>query len=133
MIFKTLNDILQLQNDLKLLEHWAGERGMKWNATKCYVISTESAGTPFFYTLNDHILKYVSRNSYLGVTLAEDLIFDADVGSRMLGFLQKTLKSSPSSLLLIERLRLDSLQERHKTARLCMPPHGDKRRGMPFN
>ena len=77
---------------------------MKFNAKKCYIISTEKGGMPFFYTLNDHILQYVGTNSYLGVTLSEDLTFDAHVGnitkkgSRMLGFIQRNLKGSPSRL-----------------------------------
>ena len=32
---KTLNDSLQLQIDLKLLEKWAEEWGIKFNAKKC--------------------------------------------------------------------------------------------------
>ena len=154
---------------------------MKFNAKKCYIISTEKGGIPFFYTLSDHILQYVGTNPYLGVTLSEDLTFDAHVGnitkkgSRMLGFIQRNLKGSPSRLKelayltlvrsgleyasvvwdpflqreidrlekiqrraarfvtnnyrrecgltstqLIDSLGWDSLQERRKTARLCM-------------
>ena len=33
---QTLNDSLQLQKELKLLENWAEEWGMKFNAKKCY-------------------------------------------------------------------------------------------------
>ena len=178
---ETLNDSLQLQKYLKLLENWAEEWGMKFNANKCYIISTEKGGIPFFYTLNDHILQYVGTNPYLGVTLSEDLTFDAHVGnitkkkSRMLGFIQRNLKGFPSRLKelayltlvrsglgyasvvwdpflqreidrlekikrraarfvtnnyrrgcgltstqLIDSLGWDSLQERRKTARLCM-------------
>ena len=47
---KTLNDSLQLQKEVKLLENWADERGMKFNAKKCYIISTETGGIPFLYT-----------------------------------------------------------------------------------
>ena len=46
---QTLNDSLQLQKDLKLLENWAEEWGMKFNAKKCYIISTEK-GEFFFPT-----------------------------------------------------------------------------------
>ena len=42
---KILNDFLQLQKDLKLLENWADEWGMKFNAKKCYIISNEKGGT----------------------------------------------------------------------------------------
>ena len=138
-------------------------------------------GDPFFYTPDDHILQYIGTNPYLGVTLSEDLTFDAHVGnitkkgSRMLAFIQRNLKGSPSRLKelayltlvrsgleyasvardpflqrkidrlekiqrraarfvtnnykrecgltltqLIDSLGWDSLQERRKTARLCM-------------
>ena len=95
---------MQLQKDPKLLENWAEEWGMQFNAKKCYMISTEKGGILFFYTLNDHILQYVSTNPYLGVTLSEDLTFwrscreHTKKGSRMLGFIQRNLKGSPSRL-----------------------------------
>ena len=83
---------------------------MKFIAKKCYIITTEKGGVPFFYTLNDHILQYVGTNPYLSVTLSEDLTFDAHVeniikkGSRMLGFIQRNLKGSPSRLKELEYL-----------------------------
>ena len=178
---KSLNDSLQLQKDLKLLENWAEEWDMKFNAKKCYIISTEKGGIPFFYTLNDHICNMLVQTLYVGVTLSEDLTFDAHVGnitkksSRMLGLIQINFKGSPSRLKelayqtlvrsgleyasvvwdpflqrgidrlekilrraarfvtnnykrecrltstqLIDSLGWDSLQERRKTARLCM-------------
>ena len=78
---KTLSDSLNLQKYLKLLENWADEWGMKFNAKLCYIISTEKGGILFFYTLNDHIFLYVGTNPYLGVTFSEDLTFDAHVGN----------------------------------------------------
>ena len=77
---------------------------MKFNAKKCYIISTEKGGIPFFYILNDHIFQSVGTNPYLGVTLSEDLTFDAHVGnitkkgSRMLAFIQRKFNGSPSRL-----------------------------------
>ena len=126
-------------------------------------------------------MQCVGTNPYLGVTLSEDLTFDAHVGnitkkgSQMLGFIQRKLKGSPSRLRelaylisvrsgleyasvvwdlflqrgidrleniqrratrfvtnnyrkecgltstqLIDSIGWDSLQERRKTARLCM-------------
>ena len=61
-------------------------------------------GIPFFYTLNDYSSQYVGTNSYMSVTLSEDLTFDAHVGKitkkgcRMLDFIQRSLKGSPSRL-----------------------------------
>ena len=53
----------------------------------------------FFSTLNDHILQYVGTNPYLGVTLSEDLTFDAHVGNI-------TKKGSPSRLKKLAYLTL---------------------------
>ena len=68
---------------------------------------------PFFYTLNDHIfLQYVGTNPYLGVTLSDDLTFDAHVGDitkngrRMLCFIQRNFKGSPSPLTELAHLTL---------------------------
>ena len=44
---KSLNDSLQLQKDLELLENWAEEWGMKFDANKCYIISTEKGESLF--------------------------------------------------------------------------------------
>ena len=37
---KTIKYSLQLRKDLKLLENWAEEWGMKFDANKCYIIPT---------------------------------------------------------------------------------------------
>ena len=98
---KTVDDSLQLPKDLKLLESCAEKKGIQFSAKKWHLISTEKGVIPFFYTIHDHILKYVSTNPcrlYLSVAPSEDLTFDAHVdnitkkGSRRLGFIQRNVK-----------------------------------------
>lgn len=65
-------DHITLQNDLKKLEVWAETWGMRFNATKCYILSIQNTSN-FFYQLNNIILKRVLNNPYLGLLISEDL------------------------------------------------------------
>ena len=64
-----------MQEDLAYLELWAESWGMKFNASKCYVMSLHRAQTPKtkFYQLNGHILQKVTENPYLGLIIRDDL------------------------------------------------------------
>ena len=66
---------MQLQKDLDSLQDWADNWGMRFNAQKCYILSTATARkqTPYFYQLNGEILQSVPNTPYLGVTLSTDL------------------------------------------------------------
>jgi hypothetical protein len=66
------NDHNKLQKDLENLERWADNWGMKFNATKCYIMSIKKK-THTFYQLGGHILEQVDSNPYLGVQVSEDL------------------------------------------------------------
>ena len=57
---------LTLQSDLKNLEEWAARWGMRFNAQKCYVLSTKPR-SHFYYRLGGTILKHVEQNSYIGI------------------------------------------------------------------
>ena len=61
-----------LQKDLKQLEEWASNWGMRFNAKKCYILSLKMKSRKY-YTLNNHILEQVTSNPYLGLQIAEDL------------------------------------------------------------
>ena len=67
-----MDDHLKLQQDLASLEKWAENWGMRFNAKKCYVMSI-NINSSHFYSLDNHILKQVQENPYLGLTLSEDL------------------------------------------------------------
>ena len=63
----SIQDSIQLQAVLTSLGKWAETWGMRFNAKKCYILSTGKDSTPYFYQLNDQILETVSTNPYLGV------------------------------------------------------------------
>ena len=81
LIYREINSIedkVQLQKDLDSLQDWAENWGMRFNAQKCYILSTATARkqTPYFYQLNGEILQSVPNTPYLGVTLSTDLKFN---------------------------------------------------------
>ena len=58
---KSSRDQEILQEDLKNLETWASNSGMKFNAKKCYILSVTNKGKHKFYELNSYILKHVEN------------------------------------------------------------------------
>ena len=58
---KSEQDHITLQKDLQSLETWADTWGMRFNAKKCYLLSTNCKST-HFYTLCGQILKQVEEN-----------------------------------------------------------------------
>ena len=100
---KTPKDQEILQEDLKHLEIWASNWGMKFNAKKCYILSVTNKGKHKFYELNSYILKHVENNPYLGLILSNDLKFSTHIdlisrkASSTLGFIQRNLKKCPLS------------------------------------
>jgi len=55
------NDHNKLQKDLENLEKWAENWGMRFNATKCYIMSIKKK-THKLYQLGGHILEQVDSN-----------------------------------------------------------------------
>ena len=100
-IIKSLKDQEELQKDLKSLEKWAEDWGMRFNAKKCYILTIADKGYHKFYELNSHILKNVDNNPYLGLTLSKDLKWSTHIdtickkASSTLGFIQRNLKKCP--------------------------------------
>ena len=96
----SFQDHLKLQKDLKNLEVWASTWGMRFNATKCYILSIKSASS-FMYSLNNTILKSVPNNPYLGVLLSNDLQWSDHISkitkkaNSTLGFLRRNLRKCP--------------------------------------
>ena len=94
---------MRVQADLKSLEAWAEKWGMKFNATKCYIMSfARRSPSQFFYSLDNTILKSVSTNPYLGIQLSENLKWSTHINSITkkancsLGFLRRNLKHCPT-------------------------------------
>ena len=97
---KNTKDHQTLQEDLKALEVWALNWGMKFNAKKCYIMSFKQKST-HFYQLDNHILEQVQTNPYLGLNISDDLKWTSHIGkttskaSCTLGFLRRNLRQCP--------------------------------------
>ena len=93
---RTLKDHQALQTDLRNLEKWATEWGMSFNATKCYILPVKKKSS-FYYQLNDTILKEVTTNPYLGITISNTLKWSQHINnvcskaSCTLGFVRRNL------------------------------------------
>jgi hypothetical protein len=74
------NDHNKLQKDLENLEKWAENWGMRFNATKCYIMSIKKK-THKFYQLGGHILEQVDSNPYLGLQILEDLKWSTHISN----------------------------------------------------
>ena len=104
LLYRTINnqnDHTVLQNDLKELENWAKNWGMRFNAKKCYILSIRNKLNYLFYSLDNCILKQVTSNPYLGLQISNDLKWHTHIAnianraSSTLGFLQRNLKHCP--------------------------------------
>ena len=97
----TFKDHLTLQQDLKQLEVWADTWGMRFNASKCYILSIKEKSN-FHYTLNSTILKHVTNNPYLGILFSQDLKWGDHIAkickkaNSIVGFLRRNLRNCPS-------------------------------------
>ena len=95
-----------LQQDLTALERWGDTWGMKFNASKCNIMTISRSRSPFihFYSLCGHILVSVSEAKYLGISLSNELSWSPHVqslynkSSSILGFLRRNLRRCPSKL-----------------------------------
>ena len=70
------HDQLLLQPDLAALETWAEDWGMRFNVSKCYLMSIHRSKHPdgSHYKLDNHILEQVDENPCLGVTIHKSKI-----------------------------------------------------------
>jgi hypothetical protein len=97
---RSFRDHLLLQSDLKKLEVWAETWGMKFNAQKCYIMSTKKKSS-YLYQLNNVFLTEVKETPYLGVLISSDLKWGTHVNktskkaSSILGFLRRNLRNCP--------------------------------------
>ena len=103
LLYREINtpqDHHTLQEDLRQLEVWADTWSMRFNATKCYILSLQHS-SPFYYQLNDTTLQKVASNPYLGVQISEDLKWGPHIkgitkkANSTLGFLRRNLRRCP--------------------------------------
>ena len=106
LIYREINeykDHYTLQQDLKHLEDWAERWGMRFNATKCYVMSiAQRPGTTFMYQLNHTLLKSASSNPYLGILFSDRLSWNQHINiskkaNIILGFIRRNLRRCPTA------------------------------------
>ena len=71
---KTPEDQPQLQRDLTSMEKWADNWGMRFNASKCHIMTIgKGQKHDRMYSLCNSILKGVSQEKYLGVLISDNL------------------------------------------------------------
>jgi hypothetical protein len=76
---------------------------MKFNAQKCYILSTKTKSN-YFYQLNDTFLQNVQQKPYLGVQISADLKWASHISNisnraaSTLGFLRRNLRNCPPDI-----------------------------------
>ena len=103
---KNIQDQIQLQKDFDALQLWGDLWGMKFNASKCVILSATSMENPLtkFYELNNTVLEHVDSATYLGILIHKSLSFSEHVNNTAkkcrsrLGFLRRNLKKCPQGL-----------------------------------
>ena len=101
---RTTEDHRILQEDLSRLETWERDWQMSFNLLKCEVIKISKKRTRITgsYTIHGHQLATVKSGKYLGVTLTDNLSWNALVdqatkkANNSLGFLRRNLYNCPS-------------------------------------
>ena len=101
----SFEDQLALQRALDALEAWASAWGMKFNPSKCTILSiARSSAMHKFDTLCGTVLQHVSEAKYLGVTLSDHLQWSKHISnlsvkaSSTLGLLHRNLSQFPQAL-----------------------------------
>ena len=95
-----------LQQDLTALKRWGDTWGMKFNASKCNIMTISRSRSPFihFHSLCGQILVSVSEAKYLGIFLSNELSWSPHVqslynkSSSILSFLWRNLRRCPAKL-----------------------------------
>ena len=99
-------DQLLLQQDLAALETWAEDWGMRFNVSKCYLMSIHRSKHPYssHFKLDNHILEQVEENPYLGLTMHKSLKWASHIykisnkANSVLGFIKRNLKHANRDL-----------------------------------
>ena len=96
-VIESLQDCESLQKDLDSLHGWSDNWHLRFNTSKCDVLTVTRKRHPFRYDykLNNNSLKYVTQVKDLGVTISPDLTWDTHINTilakanRMLAFLRR--------------------------------------------
>jgi len=122
------SDCDKLQDDFRTLEQWEKTLLMKFNSTKCCIMTISLAikyKVLHDYILHDTPLSVVNQLRYLGVTLQNNLKWDLHVSavtskaSQTLGFLRRNFKTNPQTIRELALVR--SQVEYAYAASACSP------------
>ena len=77
----SVEDCIALNRDLSLLEEWEDKWLMKFNITKCQVLSVTNKRNKinYDYKLHDQNLQHVASAKYLGVEFTNNLKWDRHI------------------------------------------------------
>ena len=100
-------DQLLLQQDLAALETLAEDWSMRFNVSKCYLMSIHRSMHPYssHYKLDNHILDQVEENPYLGLTIHKSLKWASHINkisnkaNSVFGFIKRNLKHAIRDLI----------------------------------
>ena len=100
---RTQQDTTVLQDDLDRLQQWEKDWQMSFNPSKCEVVRITRKRNPIKanYQIHGHDLSVVTSGKYLGVTLTDNLSWNAHVDDKTrkanntLGFLRRNLARCP--------------------------------------
>lgn len=98
----TFQDHITLQQDLRNLQQWANDWGMRFNATKCNILSIGNKSS-YFYELDNTVLAHVENTPYLGLLISNNLKWGNHINkickkaNASLGFLRRNLRHLPTT------------------------------------
>lgn len=101
-VIDSLQDCESLQKDLDSLQGWSDNWHLKFNTSKCEVLTVTGKRFPlrYDYKLNNISLNHVTQVKDLGVSISSDLTWDTHINTilaktnRMLAFLRRNSVSS---------------------------------------
>ena len=100
---RTAQDSAILQNDVDQLQRWEEDWQMSFNPSKCEVVRITRKRNPIHssYSIHGHDLSSVKSGRYLGVTISDNLAWNAHVdvttkkANNSLAFLRRNLARCP--------------------------------------
>jgi len=100
---KSIHDQILLQQDIDRLIQWSKSWGMKFNASKCNIMSVKRGlNIQRFYHMDGHVLASTTTAKYLGVTFTDDLSWSTHISevakraNQKLGFVKRNLRGCPT-------------------------------------
>ena len=100
-------DQLLLQQDIADLETWAEDWGMRFNVSKCYLMSIHRCKHPYssYYKLDNRIFEQVEENPYHGLTIHKGLKWASHINkisnkaNSVFGFIKRNPKHANRELI----------------------------------